>query len=130
MASEPLVTSEIEGGLKLLQVLDEAQFGIKAAFWFYHSDQERWRFVIATEDGDRNVEAKYLEAANAIAKARERGASDLLPLDKVKITGAKDPLVKGLGMMIRMSGTGSVRFSRNMINGIYVEDALIHRLAA
>lgn len=130
MASEPLVSSEIDAGLKLLRVLDEAKFGVKAAFWFYHSDQERWRFVIATDDGDRKIETKYLEAANLIAKARDKGAVDLLPLDKVKITGSKDPLVTGLATMIQIPGTGNVRFSHNMINGIYVEDAVIHRLAA
>ncbi|MBO3760787.1 hypothetical protein [Ciceribacter sp. L1K22] len=121
---------DIDAGLRLLELLDRAGFGVTAAFWLYDSDQERWRFVVAARDAERDLGQKYLDAAGIISKARESGLPDLLPLDRVRITSSSDPLVAGLTQVLRVPGTTSARFSRSMVNGIYVEDALIHRLAA
>jgi hypothetical protein len=35
-----------------------------------------------------------------------------------------------MGSVVRVEGTSNIRFSRNVINGVLIDDALIYRLAA
>ncbi|MHB1103286.1 MAG: hypothetical protein ACYC0C_11050 [Devosia sp.] len=131
MATEQLVRSEIEAGLQLIRALDEVAFGVVAALWLYSSEAGKWRFVVATRDDRRNIEKKYLEAAVAASKWKEKHPDrPILDLSRVRIVGREDPLIKGLAVFLHVEGLGEMRFSNNMVNGVYVEDALIHRLAA
>ena len=130
MATEQLVRSEIDAGLQLVRVLDDAGFGVVAALWLYSSESGTWKFVVGTRDSRKEVSRKYLEAAQAVSKWKEQHAEPVLDLGRVRIVGADDPLIKGLGPVLHIDDLGEVRFSNNMVNGVYVEDALIHRLAA
>ena len=131
MATEQLVRSEIDAGLQLVKALDEGGFGVAAALWLYSSDPESWKFVIATDAKPEALEKKYLEAATIASKWRAQNPDrPILDLSSVRIVSVNDPLIKGLRPILRVDGLSEVRFSHNMINGIYVEDALIHRLAA
>lgn len=131
MAAGSLVRSEIDAGLNLIKALDEAGFGVKAALWLYSSDLDKWRMIIAYRGPKKDIEKKYLEAATVSANWRDQHRNQtILDLSRVRITAGDDPLISGLSPVLRLDGLGEVRFSHNMINGIYVEDALIHRLAA
>lgn len=74
----------------------------------------------------------YLAAAGILSRWKEDNAQSLpiLDLARVKFVGMQDMLIKGLSPIIKIPSLGEVRFSNNVVNGIYVEDALIHRLAA
>jgi hypothetical protein len=48
----------------------------------------------------------------------------------VKLVPPSDPMLEAVGKVVRTTGLSTVRFSRNVVNGIYVDDALICRLAA
>lgn len=131
MASETLVDSEIEGGLNLLRVLDAAGFDVRAALWAYYSTEERWRFIIATEHGERDKREPYLAAAEAIARERKLNPDEnILSLDRVRITGLKDPVVTGFRSYLKKDVSRTERLSNTLVNGIYIENAIIHRLAA
>lgn len=131
MVAAQLVRSDINAGLNLVRALDENDFGVSAAMWIYHSDLERWRMVIAFRDDRKNLEKKYQQAASISATWRKNHPDDeILDLAKVKITSSDDPLVSGLKQAIQVDGISEVWFSNNNINGIYLEDALIHRIAA
>jgi hypothetical protein len=131
MATGTLVRSDIDAGLGLIRALDAGSFGVSAALWLYNSDLDNWRMVIAYRGPKKDLEKKYLEAATISADWRNAYPDDpILDLSKVKITSADDRLIAGLRPAIRVDGLGEVRFSHNTVNGIYVEDALIHRLAA
>lgn len=131
MATEQLVRSEIDAGLELVRVLDQAGFGVAAALWLFSGETGTWRFVVATKDGKREVSRKYLEAATAISRWRDEHPNDaILELDRVRIVDAQDPLITGLAPIVKIDGLSEIRLSNNLINGVYVEDALIHRLAA
>ncbi|MER8571664.1 hypothetical protein EOD10_30705 [Mesorhizobium sp. M7A.T.Ca.TU.009.01.3.2] len=131
MASGSLVRTDIDAGINLIRALDEKGFGVAAALWLYNSDVDNWRMIIAYRGPRKDLEKKYLDAATIAADWRKaRPQEPILDLSKVKITSADDRLIAGLGIAMRVDGLGEVRFSHNTINGIYVEDALIHRLAA
>ncbi|RUU28419.1 hypothetical protein [Mesorhizobium sp. M6A.T.Ce.TU.016.01.1.1] len=131
MASGALVRADIDAGINLIRALDERKFGVAAALWLYNGDVENWRMVIAYRGARKDLEKKYLDAATIAADWRKaRPDEPILDLSKVKITSSDDRLIAGLGTAMRVDGLGEVRFSHNTIDGIYVEDALIHRLAA
>ena len=123
--------SEIDAGLNLIEALDKSEFGVAAALWLYGSDLDKWKMVIAYRGRKQDLERKYLEAATISARWRSQHPDKpILELSRVRITSVDDPLIEGLRPAIRMDGLGEVRFSNNVVNGIYVEDAIIHRLAA
>lgn len=131
MAADQLVKSEINAGLQLVRVLDAAGFDVKAALWLYSSDADKWRFVIATPDVPKQISQKYLDAATALSSWREANPGrPVLDLSRVRLVGPDDPLIRGLTPILHLDGLGEIRFSHNLVNGIYVEDALVHRLAA
>lgn len=131
MAAEQLVGLEIEQGLQLVRVLDEAKFPVSAALWLFSSDLERWRFVIATTNLPQQIAQRQLEAATIVAKWKEDHDGDqILDLARVRFVSDTDQLISGLGKVMKLEGLSEVRFSNNMINGVFVEDAIVHRLAA
>jgi len=131
MASGTLVRSDIDAGMNLIRALDEKDYGVVAALWLYNGDMDSWRMTIAYQGPGKDLEKKYLEAAIISADWRkENPEGQILDLSKVKITSADDKFISGLRPALRVDGIGQIRFSNNTINGIFVEDALIHRLAA
>ena len=131
MAAEQLVGLEIEQGLQLVRVLDEAKFPVSAALWLFSSDLERWRFVIATTNLPQQIAQRQLEAATIVAKWKEDHDGDqILDLARVRFVSDTDQLISGLGKVMKLEGLSEVRVSNNMINGVFVEDAIVHRLAA
>lgn len=131
MDTGSLVEQDIQRGRRLLEVLDAADFGVSAALWLYSSDLETWKLTIAYKGEKKDIEKKIHEAAHVVSKAREElNDESILDLSRVRIVHDSDILISGLRPIISVNGISTVRFSRNMINGIFVEDALIYRMAA
>jgi hypothetical protein len=115
-------------GRELLRILDETKFPVTAAAWIFFPDIEEWRLVIRTPKAERNLQQALLELAVSLD---QRG--DLrkrLDLSRVKLVPPKDKMLAAMGSVVRVEGTSNIRFSRNVINGVLIDDALIYRLAA
>jgi hypothetical protein len=128
MAAAVLVESDVEMGRELLRILDETKFPVTAAAWIFFPDIEEWRLVIRTPKAERNLQQALLELAVSLD---QRG--DLrkrLDLSRVKLVPPKDKMLAAMGSVVRVEGTSNIRFSRNVINGVLIDDALIYRLAA
>jgi len=128
MAETVLVNSDIEAGRELVRLLDAAGFPVTAAAWIYFPDVEEWRLVIRSPKAAKNLQEGLLELARAMdAKGDLRSR---LNLARVKLVPPSDRMLEAMGKAVRISGLSTVRFSRNIVNGIYIDDALIYRLAA
>lgn len=128
MAAAILVDSDVEMGRELLRILDETKFPVTAAAWIFFPDIEEWRLVIRTPKAEKNLQQALLELAVSLD---ERG--DLrrrLDLSRVRLVPPKDKMLAAMGSVVRVEGTSNIRFTRNVINGVVVDDALIYRLAA
>ncbi len=128
MASATLVDRKIELGRQLLLSLDRRNFQVPAAFWFYVSEANDWRLIIASPDvdsqGPRATYAKIQAAADSDLLAGE------LSLREISVVSPKDPLVKLLGMAVSTGhGISGIRFTQNTINNTFIEDAYIYRLS-
>lgn len=128
MAETIFVNSDIEAGRELVSLLDDAGFPVTAAAWIYFPDVEEWRLVIRSPKAAKNLQEALLELARAMdAKGDLRKWLDLA---RVKLVAPSDRMLEAMGKVVRITGLSTVRFNRNVVNGIYIDDALIYRLAA
>lgn len=128
MAAAVLVDADVEMGRELLRILDETKFPVTAAAWILFPDIEEWRLVIRTPKAEKNLQQALLELAVSLD---QRG--DLrkrLDLSRVKLVPPKDKMLAAMGSVVKVEGISNIRFSRNVINGVLIDDALIYRLAA
>jgi hypothetical protein len=133
MAQETLVTEAfsdqmVKAGAHLLQRLDNAALQIGAALWIYIPEAGRWRFIIATPhaklDGPRKL---YRKIQSVLAKIPQDQPS--IDLQSVTVVDTSEPLIALLRSAVRTGGgISGIRFSRNMIDGVMIEDAYIYRL--
>lgn len=128
MAQPVLVKEDIDAGMELLRVLDSRNFPITGAAWIYFPDIEEWRLVIRTPRVEKNLQSALLEIANAMDAAGDLRSR--LNLSRMKLVPPSDRMLQAMGTVVRASGLSKIRFSKNLINGIYIDDALIYRLAA
>ncbi len=128
MAETTLVDSDIEASRALVKFLESHGYPLKAAMWMYYSEAERWRFVVCPQEQRKDPTTFYRTFVKAIHDAGQ--SQSVLRLDRVDIVDATSPLVSTLGSVIRIEGDSSVRFTNNRINGVFLEDALIFKLAS
>lgn len=121
MAEASLVSEDIDRGRQFLALLDRIGVPVKGAFWFYYPESDRWRLTIVTPEAERGSRDLYVKAIDAKAE---------IDLSRVEFVSPGAPVFKALSGMLRIEGDSTVRLSRNTFNGVYVDDALVYRLAA
>ncbi len=120
----------IEAGAELTAKLDEVGLPITAALWLFTPELNEWRLLFASPEvnsaGPRGVYEKIRQAVEALGT---KGAS--VPLSIIGVLDAEADLARLLKVAIRTpeSGLGRIRFSKNVINGHFIDDALIYRAA-
>ena len=123
-----LTPEMIEGGRRLLERLDRTSFGVRACFWFYFSESDRWRLVVASpEVRNRGPHAAYrkIHAAARWVPA----AAGISALGVLRAMEDTDPLVGALRKAVpRRSGTAGTRLTRSGVDGTFIDDAYIYRL--
>jgi hypothetical protein len=121
-----LVEADIEAGAKLIRALDAANFPLSAALWLYLPEEEDWRLILATP----LVREKGPRAAYELVQKVLMELPNLpLSLDQISLVDPNDRTVSLLRLAISTGpGIAGVRFSRNTINGVYIEDAYLYRV--
>ncbi len=127
MVKEQLTSDMIEFGKRLIEKLDDSSFELSSAFWFYIEDSEKWRFIISSpqikEEGPKNA---YKKVQTALKELR---IDKKIALKDISVVEENHSLIKLIKTAIgNIHGISEIRFSRNTINGHYIEDALIYRI--
>ncbi len=130
MAAPVLVTDDVAAGIKLIRVLHERGFAVAAAAWIYYTESEDWRLVLGTPRAELDLTAAYLDLINWL-----KSMPDLerrIGSERVKLVSPDDPTLGALAKNIRINRNGrdTVRLSHDTVNGIYIDDAVVYRLAA
>lgn len=130
VVKEQLTDEMIEAGAQLTQKLDELGLSIPVAMWLFMPDINEWRLVFASPqlstEGPKEVYKKIEEARTALGIKLER-----LPLSAIGLMDTNHQLVQLLRTALRTGpGVSRIRFSKNVVNGHFIEDALIYRSAA
>ncbi len=123
MDTSVLVTS----GSVLVKALDDKGLKVRAAVWVYNSETDAWKLWMVPDAAHSDKAAFYLQLAEIITANR-----DALPgfdIGLVEFKSADNPAINGLSKFIRMEGLGNARLSNNVLNGTYVPDGIVLRMA-
>ena len=127
VVKESLSNEMISAGAELTRRLDQMNFIVSASLWFYLSEINSWRLIIASPEVRVNGPKKaYKQIQSAIAKMPENQPK--IALKDISVVDSQDSLISLLRMFGRVEGISGVRFSNNVINGVPIEDAYIYRL--
>ena len=122
-----LVEKNIGEGRRLLEALDSAGFRVLAALWFYLTEDEEWRLIIASplidEKGPRECYAFVQRTLEQLSPPSD------ISLKQISIVSPSHDLVKLLRMAISTGpGISGIRFTRNTVNNVLIEDSYIYRM--
>ncbi len=125
---ESLSSEMIKSGETLTSLLDENKFSVTASFWFFLPDSNGWRFIIAGTEVANGTKSAYKQVQQILSKSIvENGSS--IQLKDITLVSPTDPLILLLKTALKTgNGISGIRFTRNMINGVMIEDAFIYRL--
>lgn len=130
VVKEQLTGAMIDAGAELTKKLDESGLPVTAALWLFVSDLNEWRLLFASpEVGSKGPRDVYERIQQAIGQLGDTASS--VPLSVVGLLDADADLVRLLKIAIRTTGPGlsRIRFSKNVIDGHFIDDALIYRAA-
>jgi hypothetical protein len=141
MAKAILVERDIAEGRRFLDALQKptvtngrkrstfggaSHFRIKSAFWWYFPESDEWRLVIATPLVDEEGPlATYKDIQRILARYPDLSLS----LQSISVLSPKDERVRAFNKVLKVDpDLVSLRFTRGVLNGTYVEDAYVYRL--
>lgn len=127
LVTESLSDSMIKAGAKLIERLDAEKAGVGSAFWLYFSEENTWKLIIASSLVDSLGPREYYKkivSANSSAEDEEQ----VISLNDIGVTNTTNQIVQLLKFAVGTGdGISGIRFSRNTINGHFIEDSYIYR---
>jgi len=133
MAKEILVTELLSeqmilAGANLLKKLDESSCRVKAAFWMFLPEEKTWKFNLASplvkEEGPRKYYKRIVDAC------KEAGTEEnIISLNDISVSDVDNQLIQLLKFAISTGDSiSNIRFSKNTINGVFIDDTHIYRM--
>jgi hypothetical protein len=118
----------ISAGERLARHLNESALPITALLWFYTPEDNNWRFVVGSPAvRDRGPKVVYQEIRQIVSQLPDDGPS--VSLDDIFVIDSQEPLLQLLRTAaVTGDNISRIRFSRNVINGVLIEDAYIYLL--
>jgi len=131
MAEEALVESLVADSAKLVRELDKQGDQPSNALWYYFSDAEEWRLLVAGKSFDQLLPKDEAQAYQKVARAIGKANLDSLTIADVKLVRTDDSLLAAIKFVVRTPPDGVVRahFRDNTFNGIFVKEMLVLRAA-
>lgn len=122
-----LVEKDIQEGKELIEALDKADFQVQAAMWFYFTDSDEWRLLIASPLVEKNGPKKAYSFIQSVLTHLSPPTGISLK-DISTLSPAHHP-ISLLRVAIRTGpGISGIRFAGNVVNNILIEDAYIYRI--
>lgn len=115
-------------GAALTRSLDEAGWPVVASFWYYESDDNRWKLMLASPrvstDGPKEAYGAVIVALDALHQSRKN-------LKHITVIEPNHPIVKALASEVQTGWTivGMLHTAR-AIDGRYIDDAFLYRIAS
>lgn len=131
MAADTLVESLVSDSIALVKQLDKQGDVPTNVLWYFYSDAEEWRLLIAGATFDtllpRDESQGYLKIATAIRNAH----LDTLTIADVKLIKTDDPVLQATKFVLKTARSAVVQahFHDNTFNGIFVKEMLVMRAA-
>lgn len=119
----------VEAGAELVRQLDQSGLVVTAALWLFLPEIGEWRLVFAAPqvatEGSRRV---YERIRLALELLGDKASA--APLSMIGLLDENADLVRFLRAAVATGpGIARMRFSKNVVSGHFIEDALIYRVA-
>jgi hypothetical protein len=125
LVKENLTSKMIRGGEDLVKALDKSGWQPTSAFWLFNPEQNRWRLILGLPQVDSHGPR---QAYDFIIKLLHSMETPDIDLHDVSARSPNERLVKLVSSAIKTEpGTNGFRYTRNTIDGKYIEDAYIYR---
>ena len=113
--------------MTVLKHLEERNVDLSLYPDVYVSEEEIWKLIFVSqkisEEGPRSYYKRIMEANKKLGRKLEK-----ISLNDIGVSSLDHGIVQLLRMMIQVDGLGGVRFSKNTINGHYIDDVYIYRM--
>jgi len=131
MAEEALVESSVGDSVKLVEELDRQGDTPTNVLWYFFSDAEVWRLLVAGRTFDTLLPRDESQAYQKIARAIRSANLTSLSIADVKLVRTDDSLLTATKFVIKTPANGVVRahFRDNTFNGVFVKEMLVLRAA-
>ena len=131
MAEEALVESSVTDSVKLVNELDKQGDTPSNVLWYFFSDAEVWRLLVAGGAFDSLLPRDESRAYQKIARAIGSANRTSLSIADVKLVRTDDPVLIATKFVIKTPADDVVRahFRDNTFNGIFVKAMLVLRAA-
>lgn len=127
MAKETLLETDIAAGAQFIEALDRRGQSIEAALWLYYPDLPQWKLLLSSAKFEGKDLTKSYTKISQILSSEEEISKNISVAD-VKLLNHGDPMMKLLkGVVHTGKGLDRIRVTANVLDGIYVEDAIIYR---
>lgn len=127
MVARALVDEKVDAAEHLIDELDRGRFPVSTAAWFFLTEEQEWRLLLAIRAVDRQGP---LAAYKAVRTALQDVGEEQTPLfTDISVVSPSDPRIRAIRKVVRIrgKGPGRVRCSRNLIDDVFIEDALVYR---
>jgi len=132
MAKEILVTDRLTDNMThsaahLIAQLDKNDAQIKSAFWFFYPDKKMWRLILASPLV--SMEGPKLFYKRILNATEELGDDELLSLHDITASTMSNKIVQIIKSAVatKNNDIADIRYSKNSVNGTFIEDSLIYR---
>ncbi len=111
----------------LIAQLDKNDAQIKSAFWFFNPEKKMWRLILASPlvstEGPRLFYKRILKAT------KELGDDELICLHDITASTMSNKIVQLIKTAVatKNNDISDIRYSKNAVNGTFIEDSLIYR---
>jgi hypothetical protein len=129
VVKDQLTSAMVDAGARLASKLDEMGVATTAALWLFEPELNEWRLVFASpEVATRGPREIYEKIRVAIKELQDKATA--VPLSAVVLMDANADLIRLLRTALKTEGgINRIRFSKDVINGHFIDDALIYRIA-
>ena len=128
VVKDQLTEAMIDAGAEVTRKLDETGLRSCAALWLFLTENNEWRLFIALPEVSSQGPRQIYEHIRVILEDLGDKAS-AAPLSVIGLLDPDDELIRLLRIAIRTGPEiNRIRFSKNAINGHFIEDALIYRV--
>ena len=127
MVDEALTEEMISAGRELIKLLDQYKLSVSDSYWLYLSEINAWRLVIVSPEVLSNGPKNVYKSIQSILQKSSKHIG--INLQDISVVGPNDFIATLFRTAIKTGkGISGIRFSRNTINGFYIDDAYIYRI--
>lgn len=129
LVKESISRDMISAGERLARFLVDSDIPIDALLWLYVPESNAWRFMIASPEVKTNGPKSVYQKIRSRIEQIPESADERVAWDDVVVVDSNEPIIKLLRQAITTGqAISGIRFSRNVVNGVLIEDAFIYRL--